>query len=164
MEVTMINYTRTRGKLAWLLVLTLLLTAARFTPVQAAINWQIKGPEGGQVKCFVSPDATGTVIFAGGLGGVYKSTDAGEHWQYLPNSPPMVGRLAINPLNPKILYAGWTSGVSKSSDGGLTWQLTLNSGYDNSTYIPKYPGRPPTGLAVDPHLPQNVYATFAGLV
>ena len=59
------NNTWIRVKLVWLLFLTLLLTVARFTPVQAAINWQINGPEGGQVNCFVSPDATGTVIFAG---------------------------------------------------------------------------------------------------
>jgi photosystem II stability/assembly factor-like uncharacterized protein len=153
-----------RGKLVWFLFLTLLMTVARLTPARAAINWQINGPEGGMVNCFVSPDATGTVIFAGCNGGVYKSTDAGEHWQALPNSPPMVSRLAINPLNPNFLYAGWTNGVSKTSDGGRTWQLTLNSGYDASVYIPQYSGRPPTGLAVDPILPQNVYATFANTV
>jgi photosystem II stability/assembly factor-like uncharacterized protein len=155
---------RISAQLAVLLLLTFLLSLAYLVPVQAAINWQINGPEGGLVNCFVSPDATGTVIFAGCNGGVYKSTDAGEHWQALPNSPPMVRLLAINPLNPNILYAGWPNGVSKSSDGGRTWQLTLNSGYDFSTYIPQYSGRQPTGLAVDPHLPQNVYATFANTV
>ena len=79
----------------------------------------------------------------------------------LPNSPPLVSRLAINPLNPDILYAGWPNGVSKSSDGGRTWQLSLNSWYTASNAIPEHSGRPPTGLAVDPINPQNVYATFA---
>ena len=142
--------------------LPFLLVLAYGSPVAGrAINWTIDGPEGGPVNCFVSPDATGTLIYAGCNGGVYKSTDAGEHWQYLPKSPPLVRFLAINPHNPDILYAGWINGVSKSSDGGRTWQLTLNSGYDTSFYIPLYSGRPPTGLAVDPVNPQNVYATFA---
>ena len=107
--------------------LPFLLVLAYGSPVAAAINWKINGPEGGPVTCFASPDATGTLIYAGCDGGVYKSTDAGEHWQYLPQSPPMVSLLAVNPLNPDILYAAWTNGVSKSSDGGRTWQLTLNS-------------------------------------
>ncbi len=94
-------------------------------------------------ELFCLPDATGTVIFAGCNGGVYKSTDAGEHWQALPNSPPMVSRLAINPLNPNFLYAGWSNGVSKTSDGGHTWELTLNSGYDASVYIPHIPAAHP---------------------
>ena len=129
---------------AVLLLLTFLLSLTYLVPVQAApINWKIAGPEGGQVYCFVSPDATGTLIFAGCNGGVYKSTDAGEHWQYLPKSPPMVTFLAINPLNPNILYAGWTNGVSRSSDGGRTWQLTLNSWYTASNAIPEQTGRPP---------------------
>ena len=146
---------------AVLLLLTFLLSLTYLVPVQAGpVNWKIAGPEGGPVNCFASQDATGTLIYAGCYGGVYKSTDAGEHWQYLPKSPPIVTFLAINPQNPDILYAGWINGVSKSSDGGRTWQLTLNSWYHSSSYIPLYSGRPPTGLAVDPVNPQNVYATF----
>ena len=118
---------RIMSRLLHILLLTLILGLAHFSPVRAALKWASKGPEGGQVNCFASPDATGTLIYAGCGGGVYKSTDAGEHWQALPNSPAPVYRLAINPLNPDILYAGWDNGVSKSSDGGRTWQLTLNS-------------------------------------
>ena len=132
-----------RSPLAVVILLLTFLVGAAF-PVQAkVINWKIAGPEGGLVHCLASPDATGTLIFAGCYGGVYRSTDAGERWQSLPKSPPMVSRLAINPLNPNILYAGWPNGVSKSSDGGRTWQLTLNSGYTSTNAIPEHSGRPP---------------------
>jgi photosystem II stability/assembly factor-like uncharacterized protein len=151
---------RVLARLAVLLSLPFLISLSYLVPVQAGpINWKINGPEGGQVTCFASPDATGTLIFAGCAGGVYKSADAGEHWQSLPHSPPLVSRLAVNPLNPDILYAAWPTGVSKSSDGGLTWQLSLNSVHEAGVGA-----RVPTGLAVDPHLPQNVYATFANTV
>jgi photosystem II stability/assembly factor-like uncharacterized protein len=141
------------------ILLTLILVLGHCIPVPAALKWTIKGPEGGQVNCFVSPDATGTLIYAGCSGGVYKSTDAGEHWQFLPNSPTPVYLLAINPVNLNILYAGGTNGVSKSSDGGRTWQLTFSSvhGFGNDARLP-------TGLAVDPIHPKNVYATFANSV
>jgi photosystem II stability/assembly factor-like uncharacterized protein len=156
----MTNYShRIMSRSLRILLLTLILVLAHYSPVRAALNWVSNGPEGGQVNCLASPDATGTLIYAGCGGGVYKSTDAGEHWQALPNSPAPVYRLAVNPLNPDILYAGWDNGISKSSDGGRTWQLSLNSvhGIGNGA-------RAPTGLAVDPIVPKNVYATFANAV
>jgi photosystem II stability/assembly factor-like uncharacterized protein len=147
---------RSMSRSLHLLFVAVLLVLGYSSPGQAGLKWKIKGPEGGQVNCFVSPDATGTLIYTGCSGGVYKSTDAGEHWQFLPKSPAPVYCLAINPLNPYILYAGGANGVSRSSDGGRTWQLTLNSVHGFGTGA-----RIPTGLAVDPILPQNVYATFS---
>jgi photosystem II stability/assembly factor-like uncharacterized protein len=141
------------------LLLTMLLVLVHFSPGQAGLKWKIQGPEGGQINCFASPDANGTLIYTGCSGGVYKSTDAGEHWQFLPKSPAPVYSLAINPLNPDILYAGGANGVSKSSDGGRTWQLTLNSVHGFGSEA-----RMPTGLAVDSIHPQNVYATFGNTV
>jgi hypothetical protein len=44
------------------------------------IKWKITGPEGGVVNCLASPDSTGTVVYAGCRGGIFKSIDAGEHW------------------------------------------------------------------------------------
>jgi photosystem II stability/assembly factor-like uncharacterized protein len=139
-----------------IILLTFLSCAAFPAPVQAkTVNWKIFGPEGGQVNCFASPDATGTILYAGGDGGVYKSTDAGEHWQGLPKSPGAVTLLAVNPANANIVYAGWPQGVSRSTDGGRTWQVCLQSAYGGGVV-----DRPPTGLAVDPLNPQRVYATF----
>jgi len=142
-------------------LLALLLASGYFSPGEAAFKWKINGPEGGQVNCFTSPDATGTLIYAGSVGGVYKSTDAGEHWKFVPSSPAPVYRLAVNPLSPEILYAGGANGVSRSADGGKTWQLTLNSVHGVGR---NFDPRIPTGLAVDPLRPQNVYATFGDTV
>jgi photosystem II stability/assembly factor-like uncharacterized protein len=136
--------------------LTFLSGAAFPAPVQAkTVNWKVFGPEGGQVNCFASPDATGTILYAGGNGGVYKSTDAGEHWQALPTSPGEVTLLAVNSANPNIVYAGWPQGISRSTDGGRTWQICYYSAYSGDN-----PYRPPTGLAVDSADPQRVYAAF----
>jgi photosystem II stability/assembly factor-like uncharacterized protein len=146
-------------KLARLVCLMAVLVLTYLSPVQAKIKWTISGPEGGQVKCLASPDATGTIVYAGCNGGVFKSTDAGEHWQPLPGSPPNVVRLAVNPANPNVVYAGWDNGVSRSTDGGRTWQLCFNSAYGAGMG-----GRPTTSLAIDPHDPQRVYATFGSTI
>jgi hypothetical protein len=44
-------------KLAMPLWLLAILGLTSLTPVQAGIKWSIKGPEGGTVNCFTSPDA-----------------------------------------------------------------------------------------------------------
>lgn len=74
------------------------------------------------------------------LGGIFRSTDGGEHWTKLTNGlPTMTGRigLSVYAKNPKIVYAivqsdegGQTDleevrsrrgGVFRSDDGGTTW-------------------------------------------
>jgi len=67
--------------------------------------------------------------------GIYKSTDAGETWQHLANSPAaIVSKIIVHPTDPNIL---WTAimgnpyvrdnqrGIYKSTDGGNTWQQVL---------------------------------------
>lgn len=123
-------------------------------PVHAVpLKWEITGPGGGEIDCLASPDSTGTIVYAGCRGGVFKSTDAGEHWQVLSGSPPNVTLLAVPVNNPNVVYAGWNNGVSRSTDGGRTWQLCYNSVYGTSSS-----GRQPTGLAVGSDA--KVYATF----
>lgn len=74
-----------------------------------------------------------SIVFNGD--GIYKSTDAGETWQHLPNSPTgVVSKVLVHPSNPAILWAATMGnpyvrdnqrGVYKSSDGGNTWLQVL---------------------------------------
>lgn len=67
--------------------------------------------------------------------GVYKSTDAGETWQFvgLPDSHH-IARIVIHPTNPNIVYVAAIGhlyskneerGVFRTQDGGQTWQKVL---------------------------------------
>ncbi len=72
----------------------------------------------------------------GSLLGLYKSTDRGNTWFLLPNTPNYVGRqgwydncIIVHPTNPDIVFAGGVFpfdssyyGLIRSMDGGNTWQ------------------------------------------
>jgi photosystem II stability/assembly factor-like uncharacterized protein len=69
-------------------------------------------------------------------GGIYKSTDGGEHWTHLTNGLPgnLIGKIDIDIArsNPKIVYAmieapGDEGGVYRSDDAGASWRLVNNS-------------------------------------
>jgi len=77
----------------------------------------------------VAPDSSKTLYAA--VQGEYqlaKSINAGDSWQYLPNSPVELGAVAIDPQNSSTVWAGdgYQSGsqfyVYKSTDSGLTWE------------------------------------------
>ena len=80
----------------------------------------------------VAPSAPDTV-YALTDGGLCKSTDAGEHWAFLPDTAKAklgivserhvsVRAIAIDPTNAEIVYAGTPTGrLYKSTDGGKSW-------------------------------------------
>jgi photosystem II stability/assembly factor-like uncharacterized protein len=90
--------------------------------------------------------------------GVWKSTDAGAHWQHmgLDHTNHLVS-LVVDPKNPDIVVAaalGHTyarneeRGVFRTTDGGKTWTKTLYKG-DNIGAV---------NLAADPDNPQTIFA------
>jgi len=90
--------------------------------------------------------------------GVYKSTDAGETWQYMGLAGThTIPRIVIHPTNPDIVYVAasgheWTDneerGVYMSTDGGKTWEKVL--------YINEKTGA--IDLVMDPTDPHTLYA------
>jgi len=86
---------------------------------------------------------------SGTLYGLYKTTDGGENWSLLPNTPNYPGRqgwydncIVVDPTDPDIVYAGGvfpydTSyfGIVKSTDGGKTWR-DITFGSDGSQLHP----------------------------
>ncbi|MFN2635999.1 MAG: WD40/YVTN/BNR-like repeat-containing protein [Gemmatimonadaceae bacterium] len=73
-------------------------------------------------------------LVSGGAGsGIFKSTDAGEHWSEITRNPGLpqsvIGNigLAVSPANPKVVWAiveADSGGVYRSADGGATWTRT----------------------------------------
>jgi photosystem II stability/assembly factor-like uncharacterized protein len=103
-----------------------------------AMNWRMIN--NGLTDCGVyslavdrsNPDT----VYAATEGGLHKSTDAGGHWQLLPNTGKKglritgernlsVRAIAVDPTNGNNLYAASPSGkVYKSSDGGQNWVVS----------------------------------------
>jgi len=143
-------------------------------------NWTAMGPTGnitngdwagaGRVN-FLRFDPVNTTIMwlVSPLGGLWKSTDAGQSWNTNTDFLPIVGcsDIAINPNNTQIMYlatgdANGTGsqltlssiGILKSTDGGVTWPAssnTLNWTVNLNRIIYK--------LLIRPDHPDTVFAT-----
>jgi hypothetical protein len=75
------------------------------------------------VDCFVSETVMSEVIYAGGQGGIWKSTNAGESWEPLPESSADVRFLAINPIDTSVIYAGNSFWIYKRALTGARERL-----------------------------------------
>lgn len=118
----------------------------------SAQQWTLIGPQpiadgyAGRVTTLaIDPHDNNTVYLGSAEGGVWKSTDAGAHWQPLTDFEPAlaIGSLAIDPSNSKVIYAGTGEanfnfdgydgmGVLKSTDAGNTWSLLGSTTFDQS--------------------------------
>ena len=67
-------------------------------------------------------------LFAGVAGNyLFTSTDAGASWRQLPRFEHGIGRLVVDPSQPRTLYATTQPGLIKSTDGGQTWSQPILS-------------------------------------
>jgi photosystem II stability/assembly factor-like uncharacterized protein len=85
--------------------------------------------------------------------GVFLSQDGGTSWRQSPD-PQMaelaVGRLAVDPADPRLVYAAaFYSGLLRSSDGGESWSQ-VQGGLPSSRSI--------TTVAISPHDRRVIYA------
>ncbi len=110
----------------------------------AAVTWSAIGPiniqEGalahaGRIRTIATHPNDGNIAYIGAaMGGVWKTTTAGQSWFPLSDNAYSlaVGALALDPINPSILYAGtgeqtqntdayYGVGMLKSADSGKTW-------------------------------------------
>jgi photosystem II stability/assembly factor-like uncharacterized protein len=118
------------------------------------------GPDGGGLTLAI--DSTNSaILYAGGWGNVFKSTDAGGSWKDVTTEPwNRVSALAIDPSNHRVVYAGTDRGVAKTIDGGRTWRM-VNSGLYDAVTRGRY-GEGVASLVIDAHDPTTVYATKQG--
>ena len=87
---------------------------------------QTNGPPGGLINAVELDPAHPDTVFAGGMGGVYRSDNGGALWTRLSESlPPSteVQALFINPGKPQVMYAfvQKKGKLYASTDGGSSW-------------------------------------------
>lgn len=60
--------------------------------------------------------------------GIFKSTDRGQTWFYLPATSGFrdVNRILIHPANENVVIAATNRGIFRSTDGGTSWTQTSN--------------------------------------
>ena len=132
----------------------------------AEMKYRMIGPfRGGRTPSVVGVPSEPNVFYMGvNDGGVWKSTDFGQTWQPVFDDQPTgsIGVVAVAPSNPNIVYVGsgeglqrpdlsTGDGIYKSTDAGKTWKhLGLRDGQQIS------------GIAIDPHDPNRVFAAVLG--
>ena len=103
------------------------------------LKWRCIGPpRGGRTGAVAGHPTEQAVFFFGACaGGVWKSDDAGTHWQNVSDgyfTSSAVGAIAIADADPNVIYAGmgetairadisYGDGIYKSVDGGDSWQF-----------------------------------------
>ncbi len=133
----------------------------------AGLHWRNLGPfRAGRVAAVSGAvGQTGTFYMGLPLGGVWKTTSAGETWTPIfddVTAASSVGALEVAPSDPNIIYVGMGdlitggginegNGVYKSVDAGKTWQ---HLGLDDTRQIPT--------ILVDPHDPNLVLLAAQG--
>src|SRR5919204_2726476 len=115
----------------------------------AGLSWRNIGPfRAGRVSAVSGAIGQPGVFYAGfPMGGVWKTTSAGETWYPIFDSvkeASSVGSIAVAPSNPDVIYVGMGdfiigggidggNGVYKSTDAGRTWQ---HLGLEDTKQIP----------------------------
>ncbi|MBI2839590.1 MAG: hypothetical protein HYX75_14850 [Acidobacteria bacterium] len=95
------------------------------------------------------------IIYGGGVGGIWKSTDRGTNWSQVWGASDTIAQMAIDPVQAGVVYAVGT-GVWKSIDGGASWSH-LPLGVTNPSPYSR-------NLLVSPSDPQVLFCIDTALV
>lgn len=117
--------------------------------------WTAHGPVGGSIRALAVDASNPNNIYAGTFSGVFRSRDAGDHWE--PAGTALKGisitAIAIDPSDAMAVYAApFDNGILRSTDEGSSWP-PVNGGLTNLHVH---------ALAVDPGAPGHVYAATDG--
>ncbi len=83
------------------------------------------------VSCLAVAPTAPRVLYAGAVGGLFRSADDGVSWRSLTTTP--VSEIALDPSDSDhLLIAG--PGVSLSRDGGRSWRVTLPRSVDGGPF------------------------------
>jgi photosystem II stability/assembly factor-like uncharacterized protein len=138
--------------------------------LMSKLHWRSIGPYIGGRSVAVAGVAGQSTYYMGGVeGGIWTTTDYGQHWTNisdgkLPGNADPIGALAVAPSNPKVIYAGTGEadirsdfdtgdGIYKTSDAGKTW-----------AYAGLRDAHMTTKIVVDPRDPNVAYAASMGHV
>ena len=122
------------------------------------------GPLSGRIDAVTGVAGDPRTYYAGGLGGLFKSSDGGVTWDSIFNHEPVssIGAIAVAPSDANVVYAGtgepnlrndvaFGDGMWRSADAGKTWQ---HVGLDESGAISQ--------IAVDRSDPSRVFVAVLG--
>jgi photosystem II stability/assembly factor-like uncharacterized protein len=105
-----------------------------FTIHAVASDWQMIGPDGGNVRSLAyDPSNPSHILIGTSAGQIFASQDGGDSWELFNHlgtgEDYVLDHIVFDPTNPATIYAaGWglfndTEGdVFRSDDGGLTWR------------------------------------------
>ncbi|MBI2818422.1 MAG: transcriptional regulator, partial [Acidobacteria bacterium] len=126
-----------------------------FKTTDGGRTWRtLEGIQGQSVRALALAPSRSKILVAGTLEGVFRSEDAGEHWQRI--SPlghaeiHSVESVAIDPRDPQIIYAGTWHLPWKTTDGGAHWTSIKKGMVDDSDVF---------SIAIHPTRPNRIYAT-----
>ncbi len=130
----------------------------------AKLEFRSIGPTTGRIDAVAGIPGNSRTYYAGGLGGLWLTTDGGVSWEPIFDKQPVtsIGAIAVAASNPKIVYVGtgepnirndiaFGDGVWRSDDGGKTWR---HLGLDGTAQIAQ--------IAVDPRNPDIAYVAAVG--
>lgn len=129
---------REKGKRFQIIFIALVLAIFSFNIVFAVNNsptvtvkqWNVVGPDGGDVRVVAVDPRDKNRLYASTLDGqIHTSADSGKTWSILVNlnRPQLVlDQLSVDLVNSKVIYASGhrhkePGGFFKSTDGGVTW-------------------------------------------
>jgi photosystem II stability/assembly factor-like uncharacterized protein len=149
---------------AFVLALVLVGAAPSDNANFAALKFRNIGPLSGRIDAVSGVPGDPSTYYAGGLGGLFKTSDAGVTWKSAFNNEPVssVNAIAVAPSAPSTVYIGtgeanlrndvvFGDGVWRSTDSGNTW---AHSGLDNVGSIAQ--------IAVDGTNAQRVFVAALG--
>ncbi len=138
---------------------------------RTASTWEQQGPFniGGRITdVAIHPTDLNTYYIGTSVGGVFKTTDAGENWTPMFDNigSPSIGNIAISQSDPETIYVGtgeanasatsgafFGDGMYKSINGGQDWE---HIGLQNAQHISR--------IVVDPQNPNRVFAGATGVL
>jgi len=93
-------------------------------------NWRaLLIPGAPSLRALAISPSQPNIIYAGGLGGIWRSNDGGDNWIDVgDNRKPFefVESLAIDPRDPERVYAGTWRQAYRTTDGGSSWHRIHN--------------------------------------
>jgi PKD repeat protein len=149
--------------------------------MQANGNWQplgafnvpIDGGGAGRLNCVrFHPTQPNTIFVGAPVGGLWKSTDAGNTWTVMTSVTPSlaVSDVAVDANNPNVIYLASGDcdaddapgiGVLKSIDAGNTWQITgLNFLVSQGRYVSRIIIDPTNSNIIWAAASNGVYKSF----
>jgi len=116
-------------------------------------SWKsIPAMEDKSIRALALAPSNPDIVLIGALQGIFRSDDAGAHWQTLSEGTVIknVHSLAVSPQDSNVVFAGtWHLGW-KTADGGRTWSPLSKGILDDSDIF---------SIIVDPLNPSIVYAS-----